>query len=97
MGDLADSGTYCQRIDGLLKLEASRENAFVLKEIERSEMTPLPSDRRRYCCGVSSAKAELLLLMVLYDKMDVTVNYPHPLSVAMFHHCCIVGKIHTCT
>lgn len=31
MGDPADSGTYCQRINGLLKVEARRENAFVLK------------------------------------------------------------------
>lgn len=30
MGDPVESGTYCQPIDGLLKLEASRENSLVL-------------------------------------------------------------------
>lgn len=40
MGDPAESGTYCQRIDGLLKLEVSRETAFVSSGgIQRSEMT----------------------------------------------------------
>lgn len=33
--------------------------------------------------------------MVPYVNMDVTVHHPPPLSVAMFHRCCIMGENNT--
>lgn len=55
------------------------------------ERRVLLSDPRRYRCRLSSAGAELLFLMAPYVSMDITVNHPPPLSVAMFHRCCITG------
>lgn len=33
----------------------------------------------------------LQCLMAPYVNLDATVHCPPPLSVAMFHHCCIMG------
>lgn len=39
----------------------------------------------------------LLSLMVPYVNMDLAVNRPPPLSVAMFHRRGVTGEIRTCT
>lgn len=97
MGDPVECGTYCQRIDGLLKLEASRENAFILSgAVQRSEMTPEGSvlwryHRPGYCC-MGGSSAELLFLMAPYVSVDRNVHHPLLLSAAVFHRRCIMGE-----
>lgn len=97
MGEPAEAATYCLRIDGLLKLEASRENAFVLSgEIQRSEMaregSVLRPHPRRHCCvdGLLPERS-----FSSYVSVDLTVHHPPPLW-RCFTAVASWGKIYIC-